>query len=98
DRDVFEEGQRVAEEENHHIEEFMAGADVVLHDAQYTQKEYLKGRKGWGHSPMEWAINAAARAGVKKLVILHHDPERTDDQIDELEQNYRKAIADRSSR
>jgi phosphoribosyl 1,2-cyclic phosphodiesterase len=98
DQDVFDEGERVALEENRHIEEFMAGADVVLHDAQYTQKEYLKGRKGWGHSPMEWAINAAARAGVKKLVLLHHDPERTDEQLDELERTYRKAIAAKSSR
>lgn len=98
DQDVFEEGERVAREENQHIEEFMAGADVVLHDAQYTQKEYLKGRKGWGHSPMEWAINAASRAGVKKLVLLHHDPERTDDQLDELEATYRRAIAAKSSR
>lgn len=96
DQDVFDEGERVAYEENRHIEEFMAGADVVLHDAQYTQKEYLKGRKGWGHSPMEWAINAAARAGVKKLVLLHHDPERTDEQIDELERTYRNAIAAKS--
>ena len=93
DRDAFEEGDRVAKEENLRIEEFMAGADVVLHDAQYTQKEYLKGRKGWGHSPMEWAINSAARAGVKKLVLLHHDPERTDEQLDELERTYRRAIA-----
>ncbi len=98
DREAFEEGERVAAEENRHIEEFMTGADVVLHDAQYTQKEYLKGRKGWGHSPMEWAINAASRAGVKKLVILHHDPERTDDQIDELERTYRNLIAAKSGR
>jgi len=98
DQDVFEEGERVAAEENRRIEEFMAGADVVIHDAQYTQKEYLKARKGWGHSPMEWAINAAARAGVKKLVLLHHDPERTDDQLDELEHTYRRAIAAKSGR
>ena len=71
----------------------MSGADVVLHDAQYTQKEYLKGRKGWGHTSMEWAINAAARSGVKKLVLIHHDPERTDDQLDELQGTYRAAIA-----
>jgi phosphoribosyl 1,2-cyclic phosphodiesterase len=96
DPEVFEEGEKAAREENARIEAFMAGADVVLHDAQYTQKEYLKGRKGWGHSSMEWAINAAARSGVKKLVLIHHDPERTDDQLDELESTYRRAISARS--
>ena len=96
DQEVFDEGEKVAKEENQRIEAFMAGADVVLHDAQYTQKEYLKGRKGWGHTSMEWAINAAARAGVKKLVLIHHDPDRTDDQLDELQTTYRRAIAARS--
>lgn len=96
DPEVFAEGEKAAREENSRIEAFMAGADVVVHDSQYTQKEYLKGRKGWGHSPMEWAINAAFRSGVKKLVLIHHDPERTDDQLDELEQTYRRAIAARS--
>jgi phosphoribosyl 1,2-cyclic phosphodiesterase len=96
DQAVFEEGERAAREENRRIEAFMAGADVVLHDAQYTQKEYLKGRKGWGHSSMEWAINAASRSAVKKLVLIHHDPERTDEQIDELQRTYRQAIAART--
>ena len=96
DQDIFEEGERTAMEENHRIEAFMAGADIVLHDAQYTQKEYLKGRRGWGHSSIEWAINAAARAGVKRLILIHHDPERTDDQLDELLTLYREAIAVKS--
>lgn len=96
EEEVFLEGERASQEENRRIEAFMAGADVVLHDAQYTQKEYLKGRKGWGHSSMEWAINAAARSGVKKLVLIHHDPERTDDQLDELLVTYRRAIEARS--
>lgn len=96
DPEVFAEGEKAAKEENARIEAFMAGADVVLHDAQYTHKEYLKGRKGWGHTSMEWAINAAARSGVKKLVLIHHDPERTDDQLDELERTYQKAVATRS--
>ena len=96
DSEASEEGERATREENQRIEAFMAGADVVLHDAQYTQKEYLTGRRGWGHSSMEWAINAAARSGVKKLVLIHHDPERTDDQLDELQETYAKAIRART--
>ena len=70
----------------------MKNADVVIHDSQYTQKEYLKNKLGWGHSTYEWAINSAQKAGVKTLVLTHHDPERTDDQLDELEQNYNRLI------
>lgn len=96
DPETRAEGEAAAAAENRRIEAFMAGADVVLHDAQYTHREYLNGRLGWGHSSMEWAVNAAARARVKKLVLIHHDPERTDDQLEALEQNYRSAIASRS--
>jgi phosphoribosyl 1,2-cyclic phosphodiesterase len=97
DAEVVQEGDRAAAEENQRIEDFIAGSDVVIHDAQYTMKEYKKGRIGWGHSPMEAAINTCARAGVKKLVIIHHDPERTDDQLDELQRTY-QALIDGKSR
>lgn len=92
-----EEGEKAAEEENRRILEFMRGADVVIHDSQYTQKEYKKNRMGWGHSTYEWAINSAQKAGVKTLVLTHHDPERTDDQLDELETTYRNLVKGRSS-
>jgi phosphoribosyl 1,2-cyclic phosphodiesterase len=42
----------------------------------------------WGHSPIEHAIVAANRAGVKKLALFHHDPDRTDVQIEEMEKKY----------
>lgn len=82
------EGEEVAREQNTAIEEFFAGADLLVHDSQYTAAEYVKGRVGWGHTTVEHAIEAACRAGVKKLALFHHDPDRTDDQIDELAQTY----------
>lgn len=85
-----EEGKKVADEQNRKVVEFMDGADIVIHDAQYTHKEYLAGKLGWGHSSYEVAINSAAKAGVKTLVLTHHDPERTDAQLDELEARYRE--------
>jgi phosphoribosyl 1,2-cyclic phosphodiesterase len=97
DAEVVEEGALAAAEENLRIEEFVRGADVVIQDAQYSMKEYRKGRMGWGHSPMETAINTCARAGVRKLVIIHHDPERTDAQIDELQATYRAHIAGKTT-
>ena len=57
--------------------EAIRGADVLLYDAQYTPDEYLDGRVGWGHSTYEAAVGIAREAGVKKLVLFHHEPPRT---------------------
>ena len=84
DEDLAQEGASVAEEQNLLIEQFIAGADLVVHDAQYTRQEYEKDKVGWGHTDMEYAARTAARAGVKKLVFSHHDPMRTDDALDSL--------------
>ena len=81
------EGNEVAEEQNRAIEDFFKGADLLVHDSQYTAEEYTT-KIDWGHSPMEHAVEAANRAGVKKLALFHHDPDRTDVQIDELAKIY----------
>lgn len=80
------QGEAAARQENQRMAEFFAGADLLIHDAQYTQEEYEASRKGWGHSPMESVINTAQQSGVKNLALLHHDPMRTDVQLDELTQ------------
>lgn len=59
------------------------GADVLIHDAQYTTQERAE-RLGWGHSSVAEAVAFAQRAQVGKLVLFHHDPARTDDQMDLL--------------
>ena len=88
DADMAAEGEEVAREQNQVMEQFYAGADLLVHDTQYTQGEYESAKKGWGHSTYEHAIASATRAGVKRLALFHHDPTRTDDQIDELAQIY----------
>ncbi len=82
------EGDLAAREENHRMEAFYHGADLLIHDGQYTRAEYDAGKKGWGHSPIEYAVETAQRAGVKQLAICHHDPLRTDLQIDKLSQEF----------
>ncbi len=57
------------------------GADVLIHDAQYVNGDY---KKGWGHSTAETAIDVAIRAGAKKVVLYHHDPDRSDDALDKI--------------
>jgi phosphoribosyl 1,2-cyclic phosphodiesterase len=85
---VAAEGDEAAREENSRMEDFFYGADLLIHDGQYTRTEYEAGKIGWGHSPVEYAIETAERAAVKRLVICHHDPLRTDSQIDELARSF----------
>ena len=88
DEVLVSEGERAARDENCRMEEFFKDADLLIHDGQYTRAEYDSGKRGWGHSPIEHAIAAAGRANVKRLAICHHDPVRTDAQLDELSQLY----------
>lgn len=68
------------------------GADLLIHEAQYTPEE-LKEKKGWGHSSWEQAIEVAERAGVKQLAITHHDPDHDDAFLRQVEQACRKRFS-----
>ena len=59
------------------------GADLLIHDAQYTEAEYAS-RVGWGHSSLDQTWAFARQAGVRRLVTFHHDPGHADDQLDDL--------------
>jgi CheY-like chemotaxis protein/phosphoribosyl 1,2-cyclic phosphodiesterase len=69
-------------EDRRHVE-FLAGADLVIHDAQYTLEEYPQ-RMTWGHTPAELAVDWARAAGARRLALFHHDPLRDDDALDRL--------------
>ena len=57
------------------------GADLLVHDAQYSREEYAA-HVGWGHSAIDDAIAFAALAGVKHLVTFHHDPSHDDGEVE----------------
>jgi phosphoribosyl 1,2-cyclic phosphodiesterase len=59
------------------------GADLLLHDGQYTAAEFAQ-RSSFGHSSVDYAVALAEEAGVRRLLLFHHDPCHTDDQIDEM--------------
>jgi ribonuclease BN (tRNA processing enzyme) len=88
DEILASEGEFAAIEENQRMEDFFSGADLLIHDGQYTMGEYTCGKKGWGHSPIEYVVDAARRASVKRLAICHHDPLRSDTQLDRLSETY----------
>jgi phosphoribosyl 1,2-cyclic phosphodiesterase len=62
------------------------GADVLIHDAQYTADEY-RTRIGWGHSSLPDAMAFAKMTNVRRLLAFHHDPGHDDDEIDRMLQN-----------
>jgi diguanylate cyclase (GGDEF)-like protein len=71
---------------------FMRGADLVIHDAQYTEEEYGQ-RVGWGHSTVEYATDVAMAAGAKRLALFHHDPSHDDPFMELFETGARARVA-----
>jgi len=69
--------------------ELAGGADLLLHDAQYTSEEY-KTKQGWGHSSMEDVIQFARLNRVKKLLLSHHDPMHSDEQLRFIQSQLKK--------
>jgi phosphoribosyl 1,2-cyclic phosphodiesterase len=73
------------------LEKLAAGADILVYDAQYTPAEYPT-KVGWGHSTWAAGTELARAAGVRQLVLFHHDPARTDAQLAQLEADARAQL------
>lgn len=71
---------------------FCRGADVLCHDAQYLLGE-LTMRHGWGHSCVQEVCDLAVAAQVRHLVLFHHDPDRTDEALQEIESQAQAYLA-----
>ncbi len=65
------------------------GADVLLHDCQYTEQEYAE-RAGWGHSSTAHVATFAELASVDRLLMFHHDPMHSDDQLESMLERVRE--------
>ncbi len=72
--------------------QFAKGCDLLIHDAQYLPEE-LKDHRGWGHSTYEEAVTLALQAGVRSLLLTHHDPGRSDAQVRQIVERARKMAA-----
>jgi len=82
-----EEGKNAAFEQNYRVSQFYKNADLLIHDSQYSTSEYKK-YVGWGHSTYKYAITQALKANVKNLALFHHDPNRTDKQLDNIKETF----------
>jgi ribonuclease BN (tRNA processing enzyme) len=69
------------------------GVDVLFHDAQYFDDEYEL-HIGWGHSATSHAVTMGLRAKARQLVLFHHDPAHTDDDLERLLSNARELWGD----
>jgi phosphoribosyl 1,2-cyclic phosphodiesterase len=72
--------------------EFLRDVDVLIMDAQYDAAEYEQ-HTGWGHGCVDDSVALALKAGVKKLVLFHHDPDHDDKKIDAFVQHARRVVA-----
>jgi phosphoribosyl 1,2-cyclic phosphodiesterase len=70
-----------------------AGADLLLHDSQYTDAEYAS-RLGWGHSSVTHTAAFARAADVRQLAMFHHDPMRSDHELEALHDQVSAAVQD----
>ncbi|HVK39857.1 MAG TPA: MBL fold metallo-hydrolase [Candidatus Kapabacteria bacterium] len=72
--------------------DFCRDADLLIHDATYLDEEMTE-RRGWGHSTIGEACDLARDAGARRLVLFHHDPDRTDDALDEIAEQVDQRLA-----
>jgi ribonuclease BN (tRNA processing enzyme) len=72
---------------------FVQGVDLLVHDAQYTTEDYQKTKHGFGHSTIEMATNAACEAGVRELILFHHEPTYDDAKLDAMEAEAQRQFA-----
>ena len=88
-------GQRLADSADQWISGLglARDADLLIHDAQYTDAEYVD-RVGWGHSALGDALTFARRSGARRLALFHHDPQRDDAALDALVQEARAEAGD----
>jgi phosphoribosyl 1,2-cyclic phosphodiesterase len=91
-----EETKKAATEERSKLVQFLHGSDLLILDAQYTDKEYQR-HIGWGHSSVTTAVSLALDAGVRELFLFHHDPNHDDTMIDSMLEEARR-VAQKSGK
>ncbi len=92
DEDFLKELDENAEEQNNKIIEFCRNADLVSWDGQYTDEEY-ETKKGWGHSSHSAVIDLVEKAGIKHIILTHHEPMNSDEKLAQYEDELKKKTA-----
>ncbi len=82
--------------DNQQLIHFAEGADLLIHDAQYSEEDYFASKRGFGHSTARMATEIARAAGVRRLLLFHHDPEYDDRALEHLRDAARRAFPETS--
>jgi phosphoribosyl 1,2-cyclic phosphodiesterase len=96
DDEVEGTGYDVAPGWRERLLDFIRGADLLIHDSMYTDEEYPS-RLGWGHSTFNQSVRLAEEGEVKRLLFFHHDPERTDVELEGIVNRVRDEAMARGS-
>jgi phosphoribosyl 1,2-cyclic phosphodiesterase len=96
DNEMEGTGYEVGEGWERRLTDFVGDADLLIHDAMYTEEEY-SARAGWGHSTFEQSVRLAEAGGVGRLLLFHHDPTRTDDELEGIVRRLRDECQARGS-
>jgi ribonuclease BN (tRNA processing enzyme) len=71
---------------------FAEGADLLIHDAEFTKEEYIGKTRGWGHSHVPDAVSLAMAANAKSFALHHHNQDRSDEGVDALVEEARAVL------
>lgn len=94
DEDFLKELDQNAQEQNKKIVEFCRNADLISWDGQYTDEEY-ETKKGWGHSSFSADLALAETAGVRHIILTHHEPMNSDEKLAGYEEDMKKRAAEK---
>jgi phosphoribosyl 1,2-cyclic phosphodiesterase len=90
--DYYEEYENLIKNRNDSLNDFIRGVDVLIADAAYTSDEY-KTKKGWGHGTYDYCIDMAIKAEARSLYFTHHEPTRSDDELDLIKKQLDKLFS-----
>lgn len=76
---------------------FSEGADLLVHDAQYLPAE-MPAKRGWGHSVVDDVLQLGVDSSSTRVALFHHDPDRSDDDLDQIGESSKKWLKERGSR
>ncbi len=91
--DFYEEYKDLINQKNQMLYDFIKDVDILVVDSAYTNEEY-KMKKGWGHGTFDSSVNMAIQANAKRTYLTHHEPVRSDDQLESI---YNKLVEDNKS-
>ena len=86
------QAKQIAADKQAGLVRFLHGSDILILDAQYTDREY-KTHIGWGHSSISSTVSLALEADVQTLVLFHHDPHHDDEKVDAMLEAARELAA-----